>query len=225
MTTPEPTRPTTSRDLMLIHMIISRAIEVTRQKGQEFLAGGFPDDRTRQGYHDYVHCLVSVLAAHHLAEDEVVFPQLGIRIPSAPYKLLSADHQEITAILEDMGKSLDSFDGDGIKPAISSILASLDQLRNMWYPHIGIEESQFSEQNLNRVLSPEEQGALSQQISRHSQAHISPDYLVIPFLLFNLPPLERRLFAAGVPPVVTQQLVPYAWKEKWAPMKPFLLFE
>jgi len=66
MTSPETPKPNNARDLLLIHRIISRAIEVTQQKGQEYLAGGFPDAVVRQGYHDYVHCLVTILDAHHL---------------------------------------------------------------------------------------------------------------------------------------------------------------
>jgi hypothetical protein len=46
---------------------------------------------------------------------------------------------------------------------------------------------------------------------------------VVPFLLYNLPPEERAIFSQGMPPVVTQELVPVVWKEKWSPMKPFLL--
>jgi hypothetical protein len=47
--------------------------------------------------------------------------------------------------------------------------------------------------------------------------------LVVPFLLYNLPPEERAVFSQGMPPIVIQELVPVAWKEKWSPMKPFLL--
>lgn len=46
---------------------------------------------------------------------------------------------------------------------------------------------------------------------------------MVPFLLYNLPPEKRAAFAQMLPPVVTQQLVPVVWKEKWEPMKPFLL--
>jgi hypothetical protein len=31
------------------------------------------------------------------------------------------------------------------------------------------------------------------------------------------------MMAQQMPPVVTQELVPIAWKEHWAPMVPFLL--
>ena len=225
MTIPETPKPNTARDLLLIHRIISRALEVTRQKGQEYLANGFPDAVVRQGYHDYIHCMVSVLDAHHLTEDEVVFPQLGIRIPSAPCGLLSADHQKMVVLLDEIKTSLDQFDEDGSKQAIGSILISLERLKDMWYPHIGIEESHFTEANVNQVMSDEEQQSFGQLTSKHSQERISPDYLVVPFLLFNLNATERSVFSANMPAVVTQQLVPQVWKEKWLPMKPFLVTE
>jgi hypothetical protein len=57
----------------------------------------------------------------------------------------------------------------------------------------------------------------------HAQQHTVPDYLIVPFLLYNLPPDKRTFFAGEMPPVVTEQLVPVAWKDKWAPMKPFLV--
>ncbi len=49
-----------------------------------------------------------------------------------------------------------------------------------------------------------------------------PEYLVIPFVLYNLTGQDRTMIEQVMPPLVTQQLVPGAWKEKWAPMKPFL---
>jgi hypothetical protein len=57
----------------------------------------------------------------------------------------------------------------------------------------------------------------------HSQKHSGPDYHVVPFLLFNLTPEERVTFEAEMPRIVMEQLLPVVWKEKWAPMMPFLL--
>ena len=42
-------------------------------------------------------------------------------------------------------------------------------------------------------------------------------------MLYNLSGEERAAMWAAMGPVVTEQLVPVAWKDKWAPMKPFLL--
>jgi hypothetical protein len=55
------------------------------------------------------------------------------------------------------------------------------------------------------------------------QEHAKPDYLVVPFTLYNLPPLERTFMARALPPSVVQELVPGPGKEKWQPMAPFLL--
>jgi hypothetical protein len=55
-----------ARNLLLIHRIISRAQEFTRKKGQEHLTTGFPEAVVRQGYHDCIHCMVSVRSTHHL---------------------------------------------------------------------------------------------------------------------------------------------------------------
>jgi hypothetical protein len=225
MALPEMPKPNIARDLMLIHRIISRGMEITRQKGQEFIATGFPDEVTRQGYYDYVHCLVSILNAHHLTEEEVAFPQFGVRIPAAPYKLLVEDHQKMVAFLVEIQSCLDDLKTGASTQALSSMLSALERLITMWYPHIGIEESHFAEGAINPVMSPDEQKDLSAAASHHSQEHSSPDYLVVPFMLLNLSPAERRVFSAPMPPVVTQQLVPQVWKEKWLPMQPFLLAE
>ena len=131
----------------------------------------------------------------------------------------------MTALLNEIITSLDHFDENGNNQVLESILDRLERLKTMWYPHIDIEESHFSENNINQTMSSEEQQTFSQQASKHSQEHISPDYLVIPFLLFNLAETERRVFSAPMPPVVTQQLVPQVWKDKWMPMQPFLLVD
>jgi hypothetical protein len=45
----------------------------------------------------------------------------------------------------------------------------------------------------------------------------------VPFALYNLPDEERAILARTMPPKVIDELVPVVWKEKWAPMQPFLL--
>ena len=100
---------------------------------------------------------------------------------------------------------------------------ALSQIRDLWQPHIRIEEKYLSPQNLGPMLPVEEHARLAEMFAKHSQEHSGPDFLVVPFLLYNLPPEPRAMMAAAMPSVVTQQLVPGAWYEKWAPMKPFLL--
>ena len=73
------------------------------------------------------------------------------------------------------------------------------------------------------MISVDEHIRLAQLFAKLSQEHAQPDYLVVPFILYNLAPEDRAIMAGSMPPVVTQELVPKAWKEKWAPMQPFLL--
>jgi hypothetical protein len=42
-------------------------------------------------------------------------------------------------------------------------------------------------------------------------------------MLCNLGPDDRALFAQVLPPGFLEQFVLGAWKEQWAPMRPFLL--
>ena len=73
------------------------------------------------------------------------------------------------------------------------------------------------------LLAPEEHTRLSGLFAEHGRKHMSPDYLIVPFLLYNLPPEERAIFARTMPLILTRLLVPLVWKKKWAPMLPFLL--
>ena len=56
-----------------------------------------------------------------------------------------------------------------------------------------------------------------------SMRNSGPDYLVVPFMLYDLDPEPRAIMTAALPTVVTEQLVPVAWKDRWATMKPYLL--
>jgi len=53
--------------------------------------------------------------------------------------------------------------------------------------------------------------------------HMAPDYLVMPFILYNLPKQDREALAGMLPPIITQKLVATDWKPKWESMKRYLL--
>ena len=97
------------------------------------------------------------------------------------------------------------------------------RLSDLWFRHIGVEEFHLSAEEAGELLTTDEQITLAQQFAQHNQEHAKPDYLAVPFVLYNLEPADRAVMNAAMPPIVTQQLVPVAWKEQWAPMKPFLL--
>jgi hypothetical protein len=73
------------------------------------------------------------------------------------------------------------------------------------------------------LIKPEDHVATIERAGQHTQQNTGPDYLVLPFILYNMPPEARELFAKGLPPILTERLVPVDWKDQWAPMKPFLL--
>lgn len=64
---------------------------------------------------------------------------------------------------------------------------------------------------------------LQKELIEFFQEHTGPEYLVVPFVLYNLTTEDRAITAQGLPAIVTEQLVPIEWKDKWAPMQPFLL--
>jgi hypothetical protein len=41
--------------------------------------------------------------------------------------------------------------------------------------------------------------------------------------LYNLTREDREAMATMIPKTLVEEMVPVVWKEKWAPMKPFLL--
>ena len=107
--------------------------------------------------------------------------------------------------------------------ALEDLNRGLGTLDALWLPHITIEEQHETVEALAALIEPGEHIRLGQAFAQHSQQHSGPNYLLVPFLLYNLPPQEREIFALALPPIVAQQLVPIVWKEQWAPMQPFLL--
>lgn len=72
-------------------------------------------------------------------------------------------------------------------------------------------------------MSPDNQAQLSATSAKFSQVYSRPPFLVIPFLVFNLAGADRAAFTQTIPKVVLEELVLKEWKEKWEPMKSFLL--
>ncbi len=211
------------RDLIRIHKVITRSIEVGRRSGNQYLDTGFSNPEELSGYSKYVHSLGATLGAHHTSEDEVIFPALQKVLPMAPYARLSSDHQQIVALLTPLPQAIADLAGDTPEKGARIIVDTLDKISVVWYPHIQLEESHFSEQAVNAAFTQEEQRQLGEASSKITQAHANPPYWVVPFVLFNLEPEERAKMAAALPPTIMQELVPKVWKEQWSPMKPFLL--
>jgi hypothetical protein len=202
----------------------TRGLAVSRERGSAFWKTGFPDARAREGYVSFNRALLATLHAHHGAEDQLVFPRFRECLPDAPYDRLDADHRDLIPALAAADAALEDA-GSGISAEVwlGELLGVLDRIAELWHAHIAVEERHFTSETIGAAMSAEEQGTLGRATAEHAQKHAGPDYLVVPFLLYNLEADERAIMAGKLPPVVTQQLIPVAWREKWAPMQPFLL--
>jgi hemerythrin-like domain-containing protein len=215
--------PDLALGLLRIHRAITRGLTVSAAGGDEFIQEGFPDPGVRKGYTDYVQSLGEVLAAHHLAEDEVEFPKLMEKLPDAPYDRLASDHREIDRFLRTLRKAASDIAEDGDAGDLNLLVDTLRRITTIWTPHIRVEEEHFSHDNIYRSMSLEDQGLLSMRMGKHNQEHIASPSLAIPFVLYNLEPADRAEMARTMPSNIVNELIPTAWKEQWAPMKPFLL--
>ena len=212
--------PNLAMAMLAFHKIITRGLEVSLQNARQ---GNSAIDESRSGFHDYVHSLASVLHAHHLTEDELVFPYLKTVLPEPPYDKLSSDHKLMESMIEALENANERWNS-GAGDSIGEIASSLESLSNLWYPHIEIEEMQiYVPEKLAELIAPQEHLRLLQQSGELGMKNMGPHYLVVPFILYNLEPGPRSMIASRLPSDITEQLVPVTWKDQWAPMKPFLL--
>lgn len=216
---PEMNQQNIGTSLICIHRVITRGLSVSIENSQSFAQTGFPDPLTLSGFSDYVKAWLSVISAHHLVEDELAFPYFRDMIPDAPYDLISAEHQTMASIL------LEAKVAVGTQPniALKELEDAATRINKIWHPHIQREEHYFSVARLAELIEPEEHVRLNRLFMEFDQQHSGPDYLVVPFMLYNLSEEDRKVLADAMPPVLTQELVPIVWKDKWSQMKPFLL--
>lgn len=214
--------PSLAGDLIRIHKAITRGLTVAATRGAEFIRDGFPDPRIQQGFALYVQTLTAVVSAHHLGEDEVAFPALKQKLPATPFGRLSADHVIIETGLERIKTALPDLAGTNNAAALVKTVESIKGILAVWTLHIKIEQTAFSAEAIAGAMTPEEQAAISMDFGKHAQEHVGAPFFALPFVLFNLTPADRAEMLGMMPkPVV--DLIPGEWKDKWSPMKPFLL--
>ena len=151
--TRQQTKPNVGATLLMVHAVITRGLEVARDSAEA--QEGTPPGDARQGYADYLHSLASYLHGHHLTEDDLVFPYFKKIVPDAPYEKLSADHKTMEPNIRALDEGGD-FWKSGDDARMAEIVAALDFLREMWYPHISIEEGFYDPEKLDKMLPTEE---------------------------------------------------------------------
>lgn len=210
--------------LLCIHRAITRAIVVVKENCQNFQANGFTDTQLKEGFICYARSLVTGISAHHLTEDEVVFPYLKEKFADAPYDTLADQHKLLEPLLPKLEAAISNLEtSENSTTALKEIRELVTKLEEVWTPHIELEQKHSSVELLEKIMPPEEHLRMAKIFSEHSQQHTKPEYLVVPFFFYNLSDPDRNHMAEAFPPIVTQQLIPIVWKDKWAPMKPFLL--
>lgn len=210
-------------ELILVHAVVTRGLTVGIASAEAFEREGFLDPTLRDGYLDYVRCLVTVLHGHHLLEDDLAFPYFRRKLPGTPFELLASQHRELARLLVETSEAIDEVAAAAAAPPLGKLREMLGRVSDVWHPHMRIEERHFTAVTIGSVIDLEEQERLSRTFREHGSAHNGPEDLVVPFLLFNLPKDKRAMLAAGLPPTVTERLVPEVWRSRWARMAPFLL--
>ncbi len=209
-----------------IHAVITRALLVTIGQAAQKDVGLRDGPAPREGFAEYVLALARVVNAHHLTEDELAFPYFKEKLPDMPVKKLGADHQLMLPLVARLD-AVASLGSEGATPLGDPVLAEIEQaareLDAIWGPHIETEETYLTRGRLSAILDPAEEERITRMFAEHSQKNSHPEFLVLPFLLYNVPKGQRWVFLDGLPEVVTQELLPKAWKPQWAAMAPFLL--
>jgi hypothetical protein len=213
--------PNVGADLLRIHKVITRALNVALQNSQ----GANLAERHREGFVTYVRALTILFHAHHAGEDELAFPFWRIRLPAGPFDKLGEQHYQMVAHLSQIERWLGAGSTAWQLDALSELHHTLTELLTLWQTHIALEEAAVGPENARQYLTPAENEQLGRQLAEHGQAHAQPSELVMPFVIYNLSGAERAEFVQLLPPVIPQQLVPLAWKAAWSPMTPFLLAE
>lgn len=86
-----------------------------------------------------------------------------------------------------------------------------------------IENTQLYQQVRSLNINSKEMIRIIKESFEYYLEIATPTYLVVPFAIYNSSPEDRVKLVKELPEKVTRQLVPIDWKDKWAPMQPFLL--
>lgn len=213
------TLPNVGRDLIRIHKVISRALNVSLQHSQ----GTDLPENYRQGFNNYVRSLAILLHSHHSSEDEIAFPFWKTHHPSGPFDKLIEQHHQMSLFVEQVKQWVESGPNAFQVNTLAELHRTLSGLHDLWEVHIALEEDTIGPEKSGQYLSPSENEQLGRQMTEHGQALSQPGELVMPFIVYNLSGSDREEFLGLLPPVLSGQLIPFTWKATWESMTPFLL--
>ena len=211
-------------DYIRLHKVMTRGLLVSLQNINEFLQIGALEKLNREGFLKYVQSFSSVLNGHHLVENEKIFPYFKDKLPEVPYERLMSEHEIFKDGLQEINTGIKHLTSENDELNSLKLLKSgFDKIDQIWHPHIQIENTQLYGRIGSLNIDLEEMMKIKKETVDFFQEHTDPAYLVMPFVLYNLSPEDRAIVSQGFPEIVTKQLIPIDWKDKWTPMQPFLL--
>jgi hemerythrin-like domain-containing protein len=219
----EPQVPDLGRSLILVHRVVTRGLLVTIERSRTFEKDGFPDPVTRDSFVDYVQSLATFLHGHHTAEDDIVFPALRATLTDAPYAVWARQHQAMVPLVTHMREAVAVAAGADAGAALRDVNRCAGRIEEGWHAHFKSEEEHLTSDRIAAALSADELAQLAGRIGAHNREHLQPDYLLMPFTLYNLSAEDRAALSVALPPVAVNEQVPGPWRDKWQPMASFLL--
>lgn len=216
--------PDLGEDYIRLHKVMTRGIAVSLQNINESLKNGAYDKLNREGFLKYVQSFSWVLHGHHMVEDEKIFPYFKDKLPEVPYERLTSEHKTFSSGLQEINTGIDNLKSEnGELDSLKLLKSGFDKIDRVWDSHIDIENTQLYGRTRSLNIDPEEMIRIENDARDFFQENSGPGYLVMPFVMYNLSLEDRAILIQGVPEVVTKQLIPIDWKDKWASMQPFLL--
>ena len=217
-------KPNLGMDYIRFHKTMTRGIDVSLQNIDEFLTKGAMEQLNREGFLKYVQSFSTVLHGHHLVENEKIFPYFKDKLPEVPYERLMSEHEIFVGGLQEINTGIDNLMSEKDEMNSLNLLKSgFSKIDQIWHPHIQIENTQLYGPIGSLNMDLDEIIRIQKEAGNFFQEHTNPPFLVVPFVLYNLSPEDRELANKGFPEMVTKQLVPIDWKDKWISMEPFLL--
>ncbi|MDF1512460.1 MAG: hemerythrin domain-containing protein [Anaerolineae bacterium] len=207
--------------MLRVHRAISRAVDVALKHNALYIKQGFPESRTQKGFSTYVWCLRKLLHAHHVTEDKGMFPYLRPKLPDAPYAQLMQQHTAMGPLLAEIRSNLNRIKSGHTDQALEKLHRALERTWALWHEHIQLEEAHFGPDAVKSALSIQERQKAAKITAAHSARHQFPLSLMVPFLLYNMPPEDRSIMVKLMPPFIPPMLT--LWKPRWQIMAPFLL--
>jgi hemerythrin-like domain-containing protein len=174
----EKKRPDAAAELVQIHGMITQALNGALDRTQHFAQAGFPDAETQQALVSYMGCFGGLLHAHHVSEDEFVFPYIRSAWPDGPIDTLIAQHQEMEPLLADIRATCGTLSGNGHGSEASQALHdTLTRLSALWHPHIELEEAQFSREALDTRWDIQQEAKFGKALGEYLRQHTDPEMM------------------------------------------------